>query len=77
MPRHLGFFEKQLGSSSTPWLLGGASPTIADFALACQLKGFIDKDFDGVRVAVPPSLIAHNDAFYALPAVAAFKAAEA
>ena len=77
MPRHLGFFEKQLASSSTPWLLGGASPTIADFALACQLKGFIDTNFDGTKVAVPPSLISHNEAFYALPAVAAFKAAEA
>lgn len=76
MPRHLGFFEKQLASSDSPWLLGGSSPSIADFALACQLKGFIGKDFDGVTVAVPPALIKHNESFYALPAVAAFKQTE-
>ena len=77
MPRHLGFFEKQLAADpSSPWLLGGSSPTIADILLACQLKGFLENSFDGVKVKIPPNVVAHIRAVYALPAIAAFKAAE-
>ena len=77
MPRHLSFFDKQLTTDpSTPYLLG-SSPTIADFALACQLKTFVDNEFDGIKVKMPTSIIKLLAAIEALPAVVAFRASEA
>lgn len=72
LPRHLGFFAKCLAESSTGWLAGTPAPTVADVLLAVVLKT------DVAAVApLPPPLLAFVEAFYELPAVKAFKAAEA
>ena len=74
LPRHLGFFERALSASPTAWLCGGSSPTIADLMVACVIYNTFVKS--GELKKVPPAIMAHIDAVYSLPAVAAFKASE-
>ena len=78
LPRHLDYFAKILQAEpGSQWLCGGAQPTIADFLFATAIQtNFIAKDW-GVKVDIPPVIAAHVAALYALPAVKAFKAAEA
>lgn len=74
LPKHILFLEQQLASSSTGWLAGTAAPTIADLLLATIVKNtFLDK----CGVTVPAATAAWVEAVYSLPAVAAFKKAEA
>jgi glutathione S-transferase len=77
LPRHLEYFAKVLAAdASSPWLCGGASPTIADFYLATVVhNNFATKDW-GTPVAIPRAVQANIDALYGLTAVKAFKAAE-
>ena len=77
LPRHLAYFAKVLEADpASPWLCGGAHPTIADFLLATAVHHtFVLKDW-GVKVEVPPAVLALIAALYALPAVNAFKEGE-
>ena len=77
LPRHLEYFAKVLSADATsPWLCGGASPTIADFYLATVVhNNFATKEW-GTPVAIPAAVQANIDALYGLTAVKAFKAAE-
>ena len=77
LPRHLEYFAKVLSAdASSPWLCGGASPTIADFYLATVVhNNFATKEW-GTPVAIPAAVQANIDALYGLTAVKAFKAAE-
>ena len=77
LPRHLEYFSNVLASdASSPWLCGGASPTIADFYLATVVhNNFATKDW-GMPVAIPGAVQANIDALYGLTAVKAFKVAE-
>ena len=38
LPKHLSFFERILGESTTGWLAGTPNPTIADFVLVPRLQ---------------------------------------
>ena len=70
LPRHLSFFNEALNRSSTTWLTGTPSPTIADVFLATQLASYRTK-----WEALPPysaKLQALVDAVYALPPIVAF-----
>ena len=77
LPRHLDYFAKVLAAdASSPWLCGGARPTIADFYLATVvLNTFATKDW-GTPVLIPAAVQANIDALYGLTAVKAFKEAE-
>ena len=77
LPRHLEYFAQVLAAdASSPWLCGGARPTIADFYLATVVhNNFATKDW-GTLVAIPAAVQANIDALYDLTAVKAFKAAE-
>ena len=74
LPRHLSFLETAASGSATIWIAGTAGPSIADVFLATQLKGYRAK-----WPSLPPfpaKLQAIIDSVYALPAVAAFVAAQ-
>lgn len=72
LPRHLSYFEAALSKSSTQWLAGTSEPTMADVMFATT---FVDAAKDYGR-KLPSSLEALVRAFYALPAVVAFKSSE-
>lgn len=71
LPTHLGFFEKMLSDSATPWLAGTSSPTIADLMVGTQLKML--SQFHQLS----PPLDAFVKSVYALPAVVAWREQEA
>lgn len=72
LPRHLAALEAALQQGGTGWVAGTPTPTIADVMLASLLKNSAWAD------ALPPNgeLAQLTARLYALPAVAAFKAAE-
>lgn len=77
LPRHLQYFESVLSADrSSPWLAGGAMPTIADFLFATVVQcTFVEKEWP-VPVILPPAVAANIAALYNLPQVKAFQASE-
>ena len=70
--RHLGFFVNVVSHSRTGWLASTEGPTVADVLLASILRNEI-----AALVELPPPLADLVDRVYSLPAVVAFKKAEA
>ena len=79
LPRHLSFLEKMLQASSSGWLAGTPTPTIADFIFAPRLKWLIAGVLDGIStdLLVPfPGVVAFLERFYALPEITAYYASK-
>lgn len=77
LPRHLSFFEKLLGSSSSGWLAGTEQPSIADFCLAPRIESLQGLSNDGISpdiLTAYPRILAFLAKFKALPAVADWNA---
>lgn len=72
LPRHLGFFVHCLAQSPTGWVAGTHGPSVADVLLASVLRNDITP-----IAPLPPPLADLVERVYSLPAVAAFKLAEA
>jgi glutathione S-transferase len=72
LPRHLGNFLRCLADSPTGWLAGTRGPSVADVLLASMLRNEITP-----LAPLPPPLAELVKRVYSLPAVVAFKQAEA
>lgn len=54
LPRHLHFFENFLAKSSSGWLLGGETPTVADFVFAVRVQWLVEP---GTNDGIDPNLL--------------------
>lgn len=72
LPRHLSFFETVLSTSTSGWLAGGETPSIADFILVPRLQWLASGANDGIAMDILdsyPHVKAMMAKFMALPAV--------
>lgn len=80
LPRHLGYIEKALATSTTGWIAGTAAPAACDFAWGTSLRdiregvyGFLQREL--LAPERLPAVNAFLDRFLSLPAAATYYAA--
>jgi glutathione S-transferase len=76
LPKHLQYFENFLKNSSSGWLAGGNSPSIADFFLIPRLKSLtIPNLYNGISHNILenfPLVRELIDKFYSMPQIAEY-----
>ena len=78
LPRHLESFEKLLEKSTSGWIAGGNTPTIADFVLVPRLQWLAAGKYDGISTEILqpfPKLCGLIEHVLQLPEVRAWNAA--